>query len=107
MDTADIIALIVSIVTACALVYKTITEKHKSDADADKTEADANEVIRKTVMDLIEPMQKKIDTLQAQVNELEAENADLKDWAERLVAQVKSFGCEPAKFTRRKPRGGQ
>lgn len=105
MDIADIIALIVSLLTAGGLVWDRVTARRKVRADADKTEAEANEIIRKTVMDLIEPMQKKIDALQIKVSELEAENADLKEWAERLVVQVKSFGAKPAEFLRCKREG--
>ena len=101
MDAADIIALIVSLLTAGGLVWDRVTSRRKARADAQKTEADANETLRDTVMKLIDPLKKRIDELESTVEELKAENADLKEWAERLVAQVKSFGCEPAKFIRR------
>ena len=105
MDAADIIALIVSLLTAGGLVWDRVVSRRKVKAEAHKTEADANETLRDTVMKLIDPLKKRIDELETTVEELKAENADLKEWAERLVVQVKSFGAKPAEFVRCKREG--
>jgi hypothetical protein len=71
-----------------------------------KNEADANEVIRKTVMELLDPLNKRItqqdSKIKAQddeISNLRAQLLDWKTWAFALVEQLKSFGChEPVPF---------
>ena len=46
-----------------------------------------------------------VDQLKEKVDELETENEDLKDWAERLVRQVRAAGLEPEPYRRRKAGG--
>lgn len=108
MGVADITAIVISLLTAGGLLWDRFSSRRKAQADAKKTEADAekaeadtNETIRQTVMSLIEPLKKRVDELQAEVTALQAENADLKDWIERLVAQVKGLGGVPAKLVRK------
>ena len=67
------------------------SQRAKVKAENDKNAADTNEVIRKTVMELIAPLRKRID-------ELERELADWMDWADRLVTQIKGLGCDPVPF---------
>jgi trehalose-6-phosphate synthase len=42
-----------------------------------------------------------INQLRTRVEELEAINEDLENWAERLCCQVREVGKEPVKFIRR------
>ncbi len=67
------------------------SQKRKVKAESEKTEAEANEQIRQTVMQLINPLQKRIE-------ELEIELRDWKNWANRLVTQIEGLGCEPVPF---------
>jgi len=48
----------------------------------------------------VEALRGIIQSLKEQIDELEHNNEDLKDWAERLVCQVKEAGLEPVKFKR-------
>ena len=68
-----------------------LSKRTKIKAESEKTEADTNEQIRQTVMALIKPLQER-------VAELERELLDWKDWASRLVTQIKSLGCDPVPF---------
>lgn len=54
---------------------------------------------RRTELDILRGV---IDELKEQIEELKATNADLEDWAERLVCQVKDLGVIPVKFIRHK-----
>ena len=70
-------------------------QRKSVNAEADKDCADTNEQIRKTVMALIEPLKKRVD-------ELEKELQDWKDWALALVKQIKDLGHEPVPFKPKK-----
>jgi hypothetical protein len=104
MDIADIIALVASLFAVGWGIWDRLASRRKARADAVKVEAEANEIIRQTVMELIAPLKKRIDELEQIVAELKAENADLKDWAARLVRQVLGFGGDPVKLIRCKQR---
>jgi uncharacterized transporter YbjL len=67
------------------------SQRIKVKAEADKTTADANEQIRQTVMNLIKPLQDKVEGL-------EIELQDWKNWASALVKQIKCLGHEPVPF---------
>jgi cell division protein FtsL len=41
-----------------------------------------------------------IAELRTEIEDLKAENGDLKDWAERLVCQVKENGLKPVEYIR-------
>ncbi len=72
-----------------------LLQRRKIRAESEKDSADANEQIRKTVMALLDPLQKRVE-------QLETELDDWKNWAERLVHQVKCLGAEPVPFKERK-----
>jgi len=75
------------------------SQRKKVQAEVDKDQADANEVIRKTVMELLEPLNKKIDVQEDEISKLKVELQDWKNWAYALVEQLKSLGChEPVPF---------
>lgn len=91
-----IISAIVGVVgVVVGALITSASQKYKVQAETHKTEAEYNEQIRKTVMSLIEPLQKRVD-------ELEKELADWQDWANRLVVQVKDMGCKPVPFKKNK-----
>lgn len=52
----------------------------------------------------VEVLRVIIQELKDRVNELEIDNRDLENWAERLVCQVKNVGLEPVKFIKSDPR---
>ncbi len=91
-----------ALITGASQRHKVKAESAKAEAEAAKIKAEENEQIRQTVMSLIEP-------LQEQINKLEQELEDWKNWADRLVTQIKGLGCEPVPFkqtskqTKRKP----
>ena len=71
-------------------------QRAKVKSENDKTAAETNDLIRRTVMALMKPLQDRVDYL-------EKELADWMDWANRLVTQIKGLGCEPVPF---KPKKG-
>ena len=95
-----------------------IRGKHKDDAEAEKADAEAAELIRAAALALVEPLKKRVVELEAEVcelskrmdtanrelRELHIENGDLREWAERLVHQVKSQGVDPVKIRKRNGR---
>lgn len=48
--------------------------------------------------DAFEQLQKLVTTLQTRIEELEAENGDLRDWAEKLVDQLHKAKIRPAQY---------
>lgn len=87
-----IVGLISAIVgTAVGALITGLLQRKKIVSEADKDCADANEQIRQTVMSLIEPLNKKVDAL-------EKELQDWKNWALALVKQIKELGHEPVPF---------
>jgi uncharacterized protein YlxW (UPF0749 family) len=73
-------------------------QQRKTQAEAESAEADANEVIRKTVMSLIEPLNKRIKDLQSEVNGLRKEvdqlgrrNKSLWRYIEKLLDVIKRY----------------
>ena len=99
MDTTIIVAVVG---LASAVVGSLITGAYQRD----KNEADTNEVIRKTVMGLIDPLNKriteqdkKIKAQDSEISNLQSQLLDWKTWAFALVEQLKGLGChEPVPF---------
>jgi hypothetical protein len=58
--------------------------------------------VRSAKKDELDVLRGVIDSLNERIQQLEDNNADLEDWAERLVCQVKEAGLLPAKFIRHK-----
>lgn len=73
-------------------------QRRKTGAETDSQAADANEKVRATVMLLLNPLKTEIQRLGREVDQLKEENSDLRDWAERLVCQVKDLGGHPTAF---------
>lgn len=77
MQTEVIVALIVGSLALIGAIINSVTSARKNDL----------EILRGIITEL-----------RTKINELECENADLKNWAERLVAQIKENGQTPVKF---------
>lgn len=91
MDTAELILAIIGGIGGLAGLAAFFRIRAQNKAD----EATATEAIQKAATALITPLEKRILSLE---HELE----DVRGWAERLVAQVLELGGEPVRFTRRK-----
>ena len=114
---------IVGAVSVLVLLYvslrKTPAETKTLESSADKDDASTSDILEQTNTRLaakVDAQDRRIEELkaiieqndasaQAKIDELEAkyervmqENADLRDWAERLVHQVQSLGAEPVKL---------
>lgn len=86
LSTEASIAIIVSSLALIGTIITFLKSANKDDLD----------VLR----GIIEELKEDARCLKEKVDELEAENSDLKDWAERLVSQVKELGSDPVKFIR-------
>ncbi len=87
-----LVGIIAGLIGGLAGAYFTsASQRAKVKFENEKSIADTNEVIRKTVMELIQPLRERIDML-------ESELADWMDWAGRLVKQIKAKGDEPVPF---------
>ena len=102
MSENIIVAIIGLLTGGMGAILTSLFQHRKTQAEADKDCADANEQIRVTVMALIEPLKRRIDELEDEVKKLQTENADLKDWAQALVIQIKNMGHEPIQFKSKK-----
>jgi hypothetical protein len=87
MDALGIIGAIAGLAGLVTALVSTRRVKSQNFRDC----ADANESIAAAVKTLIEPLEKR-------VRDLERELAEWKNWAERLVRQVKKLGHEPVPF---------
>ena len=79
MQTDVIVALIISGLALLGVIFNSIVSAKKNDLD----------ILRGI-----------IDELRKRIDELECENRDLADWAERLVNQVKGLGKTPVRYIR-------
>lgn len=126
MDTSSIVSIIgalISILGALVMIYKAKPEKKKLEAEGSASIADAaesvaagakvsTELLLTRIKELEAREQKREESMRArekawdaeirmlkeQVQELEA----YKDWAQRLVKQIRSKGDEPVPFEPRK-----
>lgn len=67
-----------------------------------KGKTDANAVMVKTALSLVEPLEKRIAVLEAQVSVLRQENEELREGVRVLCDQIRALGHEP----RWRPRNG-
>ncbi len=104
-----LVGLVAAVIGSGLTIY---SQRHKVKAEAVKSEADANEQIRQTVMSLIQPLKDTIIDLEQkreadkrEMDSLRLQMFKLKDWAFRLVDQLKGLGCEPVPFEIEKSKG--
>lgn len=100
MSEPIIIALVGAISALIGGLVAGLFGRAKNLAEADRSAADANEQIRETVMALIQPLKDRVAELEREVELLQCENANLRLWAEALVAQLKEAGKEPVEYKR-------
>jgi hypothetical protein len=103
-----------ALITALIYVTKIRTEKRLANAGTNKVEAETASIYqdiadrsaeRALKLDIRMSVLEKIVEKQAkELQRLREENADLRDWAERLVHQVIGLGVEPVKI-RPRPEG--
>ena len=63
-----------------------------------KMEAEETEIITRTALALIAPLEKQLDAVTARVADLERENRSLRNWSRMLSAQVIEGGATPVPF---------
>ena len=107
-DIVSILAVLVSLGTLLVVWRKMPHETREMDARADGQDAETAGKyldIADRAAERALKLEKRVTELEAEVAELKALNEnllndrdDLKDWAERLVHQVKSLGLDPVKL---------
>lgn len=75
MDNDIIVALVGALFGFLGVIVGGWMQRKKNNAEAEKSTADANEVITSTVIKLIDPLNKKIEELEARVKTLESRSA--------------------------------
>ena len=108
-----IVAVVGGIVSIFTTMLATSLQGYKwRNGESGKVHADAAQSLTDTSLAIVTEMRKDIEALrlelaevkaenvklQVELNELRQNNHDLRDWAERLVHQVRSLGHEPVKI---------
>lgn len=116
MNASDIIAALTSflaLVGSGIAVYVAWRKAPREVANLDADTAGKWQTIADKSAGQVEKLTARVDALEKLSQEqeerircLEEENADLRDWAERLVHQIKAQGIEPVKMRTRKPNTG-
>ena len=65
---------------------------------AAKVEAEETEIITRTALALIAPLEKQLDAVTKRVGDLEQENRSLRNWSRMLSAQVIEGGATPVPY---------
>jgi len=92
------IELIIGIVGVLGSLAATYIALRKQPQEILKLDAEATNLYAQAMEKAQASFMARIDNLEVRVTYLEEENELLKDWAERLVFQVKSLGAEPVKM---------
>ena len=101
MDVTLIVAIvgvIGSLISTYLALKKQPFTNSESDAQASKAFMETAMKAREDIEEFRKQTDARITVLENRIAVLEEENELLKDWAERLVAQVKSLGHEPVKM---------
>ena len=106
MEQAQIIVtIVVAVVAAAPGLVSLIIQRRKA-------QAETADVLIDTAMSFVEPLRVELKSLRAEIDmlksdnialtirvrHLENENGDLREWADRLVNQVRSMRGEPVKM---------
>lgn len=86
------IVAVVTAVIASGATYKL------AGPSANKLEAEETEIITRTALALIQPLEKQLDAVTARVADLEGENRSLRNWARMLSTQVIEGGATPVPY---------
>lgn len=120
MNVSTSLADIAAVILAALALWKAFTtarpEAQKLSSDAQASEADAAESYANVAIKYADELRKLRDELsglegrmraqEIELGKVRQENADLRDWAERLVFQVRSLGHEPVKMRGPTPKPG-
>ena len=109
-STIESIYRLLSAISAVGVIFLTALQVFKRPLRAKTQETfDIADAASKAVQAAVTGFEARINQLAEQVERLEKELRerdllieDLKEWAEKLVAQVKEAGKEPVSFTRKK-----
>lgn len=108
---AEIIPLIISLISIGVVLYKTRPEVRKMNGEARQSSADAAESFANAAATYalqVTQLQAKVEKQESQIEALTLEVQKLqiyKRWAERLALQVKSLGYEPVNIEPTLPKG--
>lgn len=92
-----------ALITVVVMLLDARNKRITAEGGEKKDTGDAAESLSTAVVSLIGPLTGRVDALEKEVQQLREENADLRDWAERLVTQVKGLGAEPVKLRTKRP----
>lgn len=105
MDWSTLLPYIISIIALFIAIFKAPHERREIVSRAESQEADTAEKYQRiadraaeTTLKLNErvtELENEVRKLLAKLKKAEQENEDLRDWAERLVNQVKCLDAEP------------
>lgn len=86
------VVAVVTAVVASSATYKL------AGPNAAKIEAEETEIITRTALALIAPLEKQLDAVTKRVGDLEQENRALRNWSRMLSAQVIEGGATPVPY---------
>lgn len=101
LSVGEIIAILASIIAVALSILKTKPEIRSINGETAESYSQAARNYADQVVDLQTRLSKAEHSLAAimgEVNELRKNNADLREWAERLTHQVKSLGGDPVQM---------
>ena len=101
LSIGEIVAIIASIVAVALSIVKTKPEIKAINGETAESYSQAASNYASQVVDLQTRLSKaehSLATIMSEVNELRKNNADLREWAERLTHQVKSLGGDPVQM---------
>ena len=95
-----VVAITSALVAAYIAIRKTPAEvDNLASTTADKWQQIADRAAEKALK-----LDERVTEMEGELRCMREENEDLRDWAERLVHQIRMLGQEPVKIRERKPR---
>lgn len=94
MDWGTIVPALIGGIPGLAALVTILISKRQNEATADKTEAEAADVIQGAAIQLLEPLQRRIKELTAEVNALKAEVQETRMENARQHALLIEHGIE-------------
>ena len=90
--------IVTALVAVAVAVVTSAATWRLAGPSADKLEAEETEIITRTALALLEPLNKELESLSKRVADLESENRALIRWSRILSAQVIEGGLTPVPF---------